>query len=496
MTSYVEPDRTQVLPLAPAEPAAPPAPVVPGSEGAVPSPAIPERSVDVIDEPTRIVPLNEPTQIVPIAVPNSAATAPTATSAPAATSALTGASAGAVPTGADPVAPTSTPPTGGETLEGETPRKRRNSPLWAKLCVILGAIVMVASGAVVVGPRLLISYATKDIPKVQALPEPPPTIDGPINILLLGMDARPEDAGANGARADTIIIAHIPATHDKIYMVSLPRDLEVDIPPFPDTNYPGQSYQKINAAFFFGAKQAGGNASVRDRPADLSPEGRGRGGALMAMTIDQLVPGGLKFNAMAIINFDGFLSILETLGGVEMCVDEAVYSIHYYPDGTRPDRGDLVGDRYGQGKYYPEGCYHMEAWEALDFARQRYGLEGGDYARQRHQQQLIKAMINKMMSRGVLTDPGKLLQLQRAAGDLLTLDLGPVSMETWLFTLGHLRPSDIVMIKTNGGKFHSVGVVEEGNQSLSEESKQLLAALSTDTVGDFVAAHPDWVAEG
>jgi hypothetical protein len=75
MTSYVEPDRTQVLPLAPAEPAAPPAPVVPGSEGAVPSPAIPERSVDVIDEPTRIVPLNEPTQIVPIAVPNSAATA-------------------------------------------------------------------------------------------------------------------------------------------------------------------------------------------------------------------------------------------------------------------------------------------------------------------------------------------------------------------------------------------------------------------------------------
>ena len=86
-----------------------------------------------------------------------------------------------------------------------------------------------ASGAVALGPKLLISYATKDIPIVEALPEPPPTIDGPINILLLGMDARPEDGGSNGARADTIIIAHIPAAHDRIYMVSLPRDLEVEI---------------------------------------------------------------------------------------------------------------------------------------------------------------------------------------------------------------------------------------------------------------------------
>jgi anionic cell wall polymer biosynthesis LytR-Cps2A-Psr (LCP) family protein len=372
-------------------------------------------------------------------------------------------------------------------------RKPKIAPRWAKLCVILGAIVLVASGTIGLGPKLLLSFATSDIPVVDALPDRPTSIDGPVNILLLGMDARPEDGGANGARADTIIIAHIPSTHDKVYLVSLPRDLEVSIPAFPPTNYPGESAQKINAAFFFGARQTGGNLSVWDRPFDLSPEGRGRGGALTAMTIDQLVPGGLKFHAMVIIDFDGFLNVLEVLGGVHMCVDEAVYSIHYYPDGTRPARGDLVGDRYGQGKFYPEGCYDMQAWEALDFARQRYGLEGSDYARQRHQQQLIKAMIDKMMSRGILTDPGKLLQLRRAAGDLLTLDLGSIDMEDWLFTFGHLRPSDIVMIKTNGGKLYNAGVVEKGNQSLMEESKQLLASLSSDTVADFVASHPDWV---
>lgn len=473
MTSYIEPERTRALRLDSADPSAPPAPVVPGnpftespassygrsfaSRGR--SVAVDERSRWAGRRPAR-------SRGIPPDKPQRRGT------------------------------PVRRRPGGPKTSQGEKPRKAKISPRWAKLCVIVGAVVMVASGAIVAGPRLLLSFATKDIPKVDALPEPPPSIDGPINILLLGMDARPEDGGANGARADTIIIAHIPAAHDRVYMVSLPRDLEVEIPPFPPTNYPGQPAQKINAAFFFGAKETGGNASVWDRRADLSAEGRGRGGTLTALTIDRLVPGGLKFNAMAIINFDGFLKILEAIGGVHMCVDEPVYSIHYYEDGTRPARGDLVGERYGQGKYYRKGCYDMQAWEALDFARQRYGLEGSDYARQRHQQQLIKAMIDKMMSRGVLTDPGKLLQIQRAAGDLLTVDLGPVGMDTWLFTLGHLRPSDIVMIKTNGGKLYNVGVVEEGNQSLTEESKQLLAALSTDTVGDFVAAHPDWVAEG
>ena len=75
----------------------------------------------------------------------------------------------------------------------------------------------------------------------------------------------------------------------------------------------------------------------------------------------------------------------------------------------------------------------------------------------------------------------------------ISLDLGNIGLDEWLFTFGHLRPSDMVLIKTNGGKLYNEGVVEEGNQSLMEESKQLLAALSSDTVADFVARHPDWV---
>ena len=53
------------------------------------------------------------------------------------------------------------------------------------------------------------------------------------------------------------------------------------------------------------------------------------------MTISQLVPGGLDFNAVAILNYDGFLSILKVLGGVDMCVDEEVWSIHYDRNGKK-----------------------------------------------------------------------------------------------------------------------------------------------------------------
>jgi anionic cell wall polymer biosynthesis LytR-Cps2A-Psr (LCP) family protein len=358
------------------------------------------------------------------------------------------------------------------------PRKPKIAPLWAKLSVILGSIVMVASGLTVVVPKVLAAWAFHDIVQPPILDAPPKTIDGPINILLLGMDQR-DGAEAEGAiRADSIIIVHIPATHDRAFLISLPRDAEVAIPAFPETHFAGMSAAKINAAFAMGATKNGAP--------DSSPEGRARGAKLTAMTIDKLVPGGLPFNSVAILNYDGFLSILKVLGGVDMCVDEEVYSIHYDRNGKKvyPDLPD------GVGKHYPVGCYHMQDWEALDFARQRH-LPDGDYGRQRHQQQLIKAIIKKATSMGVLTDVSKLLALQKAAGDLLTLDLGGVPPEEWVFTLKSLGSNDLVMIKTNGGKFTSAG---NGNERFSEDSLSLLQALSTDTVMDFLVGHPDWVA--
>ena len=358
--------------------------------------------------------------------------------------------------------------------------KRPSDPTWAKWCMIVGSLVMVISGGAVVVPKAVTAWFTKDLNFQSIVPDEvqPASIDGPINMLLLGMDER-SGAEAEGAiRADSIIIVHIPATHDKVYLVSLPRDAEVKIPDYPKTGFTGYT-TKINAAFAAGA--------TRNGQPDSSPEGRARGAELTLLTINGLVPGGIKFNGALILNYEGFLSILKVLGGVDMCVDEEVWSIHYDRNGNKARFGDLDD---GVGKYYPKGCYYMKDWEALDFARQRH-LSDGDYGRQRHQQQLIKAIVKKMTSLGVLTDLGKIRQLQQAAGDLLTLDLGTVPMEEWLFTLKSLRADDLVMIKTNAGKFVSAG---DGNQLLDDDSLELLKAVQADGVGDFVLQHPDWVA--
>ena len=218
-------------------------------------------------------------------------------------------------------------------------------PLWAKLCLIFGALVMVVSGTVVVVPKVIADWATEDIPQAPMIPQEQlaENIDGPINLLLLGMDERKGKEAEGAIRADTIIIVHIPSTHDKVYMISLPRDLEVAIPDYPTTRFKGWR-TKINAAFAAGAKTPDGKP-------DGSLDGRRQGAELTMMTINGLVPGGLKFNGAAIINFDGFLNILKALGGVHMCVDEETRSIHF----DKNNKYSYAEVPYDRRKIYPVG---------------------------------------------------------------------------------------------------------------------------------------------
>jgi len=358
------------------------------------------------------------------------------------------------------------------------PPARRRDPIWAKMCLILGALVMVASGTVVVLPKVLAGWATSEIPMEDLLPpELAVEIDGAINILLLGLDER---AGSDSLiRTDTMIIVHIPASHDQVYMVSLPRDAEVDIPDFPASNFKGWR-TKINAAYAFGNQ-------TKDGKPDRTPAGRGRGVQLVAQTINKVVPGGLRFNAVAIINFVGFKRILEVIGGVHMCIDERTTSIHYDKNNKYHTKVENISQR----KVYEEGCQDLAPWEALDFARQRYNVTGADYGRQKHQQQLLMAIFKKLTSKGVLTNPGKLIELQKAAGDLLTLDLGKTSLENWIFTLKGVKSDAVTMIKTNGGVPNSAG---NGNELFSETSMELLQAVHDDTVFEFLVKHPSWIA--
>ncbi|UWP87177.1 LCP family protein [Dactylosporangium fulvum] len=368
--------------------------------------------------------------------------------------------------------------------------RSRKDPLWARLSLLFGALLLVASGGVLVGGKVLLDHYSGQITHEGGLGDAAAegaSIDGPINLLLVGIDERVGNE-AMGVRADSIIIAHVPSSHDAVYLTSIPRDTRVQIPSSPKTKYDGGT-GKINSAFQFGYQNGGG---------------RDGGLELLARTVSSLV-GGLKFNGAAIVNFDGFKGLVDALGGVHMCVDEKVTSVHtgwdtrtgkegvpYYfnadgnPTGLKPNMRPQI---------YEVGCYDMAAWEALDYVRQRDKMANndGDYGRQRHQQQFIKAMAAKATSAGVVANPIKVNKVLNSVGRAVSFYDNNVELADWIFTLKGIKPDRMVTLKVNNGKFNSQSINGQWYEFLDDTAKELLTAIATNQVEAFVAAHPELI---
>ncbi|MEW2382530.1 LCP family protein [Micromonospora sp. NPDC047707] len=357
-------------------------------------------------------------------------------------------------------------------------KRRRKDPLWARITLIFGAVLMLTSGVAIVGGKVMIDRATGNIDQRNLLgdagksgAEGGANLDGPIDMLLLGVDAR-QSWAPDDVRADSIIVLHIPATHDQAYLISIPRDTEVRIPAFSKSGFHG-GVDKINAAFQAGARNGGG----------------WEGGAqLTAQTIKQMT--GISFDGAAIINFGGFKRIIDTLGSVRICVSQEVKSHHMvYVDGK--PMWNAEAKKTGKPMtpvVHKKGCKEMEGWAALDYSRQRYGLKNADYDRQQNQQQLIKAMAKKATQNGTLTSPTKISKLIDAAGDAFVLDTGGVPVIDFIFTMRGVTGSDLTMLRTNGGTFNGNG---NNRESLSEQTLEMFRAVKEDRLADFVVANPE-----
>jgi polyisoprenyl-teichoic acid--peptidoglycan teichoic acid transferase len=369
-------------------------------------------------------------------------------------------------------------------------------PLWARVLVIVGALLMLGSGAVVIGNKVLFDAATGNLNRADLLDpgaaKQHVTINGAKNILLVGVDQRPNEPATDLIRSDSIILLHIPATHDRAYLVSIPRDSYVDIPAFNNGVKTIQGgHDRINAAFAWGGEGLSG------------VEQRKYGFRLLQQTIKQDF--GVTFDAGAIVDFMGFQDVVAALGGVTMCVDEKVTSIHvgFNKDGKKAtpylqDGGHTFRKVAGvTPQVYLPGCQHMEAWQALDYVRQRdfLGNGDGDYGRQRHQQQFIKAVFKGILEQGILSNPTKLPALLNVVGKAMLIDDGGIGLEDWIFAMRSIGSSDIVTIKTNAGRFNPGQGSLSGYEMVSPESMQLFSAMQRDKVEGFIADHSDWVSQ-
>jgi len=384
----------------------------------------------------------------------------------------------------------------------QPPRRGKNGrnggpkdPLWARIMVIVGALLMLGSGTMVVANKLLFDAAAGNFQHADLLDPAAPrqhvTVNGAKNILLVGIDTRPGQNPNDLVRSDSIIILHIPAAHDRAYLVSIPRDSYVQIPPFNNGSktYHG-GHDRINASFAFGGDGKIGLDKLK------------YGFRLLQQTIKQDF--GISFDAGAIVDFEGFHDVVSALGGVRMCVDEKTTSIHIGHTKDGKTKVPFIQDgghsfRAVPGvtpEVYNVGCYHLEPWQALDYVRQRDLLanQDSDYGRQRHQQQFIKAVFKEVLDQG-LTSPTKLPGLLKVVGKAMTIDNGNIGLEDWVFAMRNISASDLTTIKTNAGKFNPGPGDLRGYEMISDESMQLFTAIRDDDVEGFIGNHTDWLSQ-
>ncbi|GIJ23082.1 hypothetical protein Vlu01_37060 [Micromonospora lutea] len=307
-----------------------------------------------------------------------------------------------------------------------------------------------------------------------ASPSPPPGADitGPLNLLLVGVDTRVSVPGWE-PHADAVLVLHVPAGLSQAYLFSLPRDLVVEIPAYEPAGYRG-GRTKLTHAMSYGSR-------VPDRPKQPDPA---QGYELLRRTVTDYT--GLRIDAGAVLTFGGFDELVDSLGGVDIRIDQRVVSRHRQPDGKHRQPGPGVGGYVGPQKVYEPGDQHLNGWQALDYARQRY-LPGGDYARQRHHQQLIRALIGKILDQDLARQPERVEQVVAALGDAL-LYVGGRRIVDFAYALGTLPPQAVTLVGLPGA---SVG---RGNAYRGEEltsvGRRFLTELRAGKADAYLAEHP------
>ncbi|BFU47000.1 LCP family protein [Krasilnikovia sp. MM14-A1004] len=325
-------------------------------------------------------------------------------------------------------------------------------------------------------PSAAPSAPVSPAPADPLLPDTGPKVTGPLDLLLLGVDTRVSIPDWQ-PHSDAIMLLHLERGLDRGYLYSLPRDLRVDIPAFPKSGFKGGRY-KITEAMSRGAKVPGSNrADVR------------QGYELLTKTISAYT--GVKtFQAGAILTFGGLEKLTDALGGVTITVDEKVTSIHRRPDGSPRTLQRGGGGYVGPQAVYKPGTQNLVGWQAIDFARQRYGVQGGDYGRGRHQRQLVRALLTKALSTGVTTNPAKLSSVLTALGDSLVYVGGKTPLE-YASALSNLKPEQLTLVGLPGDSVGSGG--HYLGEQLLPEGKGFLKAIAADQAGPYLAKHPKLV---
>ncbi|WP_296666440.1 LCP family protein [Demequina sp.] len=222
--------------------------------------------------------------------------------------------------------------------------------------------------------------------------------DGPLTILVMGSDVR--DGGnlkvgggsdVQGMRNDTTMLVHVSADRSRVEAVSIPRDAQVEIPAC--TYLDGSTVPGTTGDFNIAFSHGGARGSAAEAA------------ACTIKTVEQMT--GVYIDHYAVVDFTGFIDMVDAIGGVPMCIPERLVSSKAHLD-LRP------------------GPQVLDGTTALAYARLRTaeqgGVSGSDLQRITRQQQMLEQVARTVLSKNLLTDVGELTQFIRAGAESLTMD--------------------------------------------------------------------------
>ena len=259
------------------------------------------------------------------------------------------------------------------------PTKKRH-PVRNVLIVVI--LVVLASVTWLVAVPL---HAWSQVQRVDDTPagQRPPSQPG-TTFLLVGSDSRQGLSSAErnklgtgsevGQRTDTMMIMYIPPS-GRPALISIPRDSYVPIP--------GKGKNKINAAFSLG------------------------GPKLLVRTVEQNT--GLRVDGYMEIGFGGFVNIIDALGGISMCIPNAI-----------KDQDSHLNLK--------KGCQNLDGTTALGYVRMRKADPLGDLGRVQRQRQMLAAIAKKSATPATIVNPVRYWTLTHAMANSIT-----VGQDTSLF---------------------------------------------------------------
>lgn len=246
---------------------------------------------------------------------------------------------------------------------------------------------------------------------------------GRVNILLVGNSA--DDPGHAGANlTDSIMLVSLDTQNHKAFMLSIPRDLYVNIPGF--------GYAKINEAY-----QDGNNSNF------IAPGYPSGGMGLLEEVVSQKF--NVPINYYALVNYSAFRDAVNAVGGISVNIQSSDPRGLYDPNISPVDGGPLR---------LTNGVHNLDGQTALNLARARgdsyysYGFPRSDFDRTEHQRQMLLALKDKATSVGVLSNPIKLGNLFDSLGKNVTTD----------FQLKEVRRLYVVMKDIPSGQIQSASL--------------------------------------